>query len=110
MTIFAVTTKGQVIDAHGTKFFLNRNSAEEYRHNFDKLGDCALVTYHDPILHAQTYEHICCSAQAIKNLRDEVSRFNRCNAYQKDKVYATIEWVGTKIKNEYHIVEIEVEE
>lgn len=110
MTIYCVCTKGQVIDAKGTKFFLNRDSAEEYRHNFDKIGDCALVTYHDPILHAQTYEHICCSAQAVKNLCDTINRFNRCNAYQKDKVYATIEWAGKKTTNDYQIVEVSVEE
>lgn len=109
MTIYCVCTKGQMIDAEGTKFFLNRDSAEAYYHTFDRTGDKALFTYHDKGFMDFTHEVICCSNQKRKNLMAEVDRFNRCNAYQKDKVYATIEWAGKGVSNDYQIIEISVE-
>jgi hypothetical protein len=105
MIIYAVCKIGEVIKAKGTKFFNNKSSAETYLHTFDRPKAYATFTTHPKDRQGHSYGYFCLSKESIEWAERNVRNENEHEGYE----YETIQW-DTKIYNEYHIVEIHVEE
>lgn len=102
---YAVCKPGEVMKAKGTKFFSNKASAKKYLHTFDRPRQYAVKTLHYPDKPDDTYGYFCLSQDSIWWEEHNVQVENKRAGYEK----LTLKW-ETRIYNEYHIVEIEVEE
>ena len=104
---YAVCKLGEAMKAKGTKFFSNRASAEKYLHTFDRPRQYAAKTIHSQNGEEPDYDYgyFCLSQDSIWWEEHNVQVENKHAGYEK----LSLKW-ETRIYNEYHVVEIEVEE
>lgn len=105
MIIYAVCKSGEVMHAKTTRFFNNKTAAETYLHTFDRLRQYATFTTHPKNREGYSYGYFCISNESIAWAERNVQNENKHEGYE----YITLQW-DTRIYNEHHIIEIQVEE